>query len=186
MGQFDLDTLTCIACNKSFKNTRAFKLHRDRHQGLLNHKCPDCSKTFNGRSEVNRHMLAIHHRSLKPDEQNKIVSPVKSNLNDVSINHLVSDLSNSSKSQTQPSVSGMDTQGHVKQVIDTSIPVNPLLNHATTSSTHFVSQKLIENPLNEPDDKPSFDGDVTPILESDSDEDCYVINEDEVPTKTLP
>merc|ERR1711936_749128 len=65
---FDLDALTCHACNKSFKNTRAFKLHRDRHQGLLNHKCPDCSKTFNGRSEVNRHMLAIHHRSLKPDE----------------------------------------------------------------------------------------------------------------------
>merc|ERR1712018_185112 len=121
-SQFDLDTLTCLACNKSFKNTRAFKLHRDRHQGLLNHKCPDCSKTFNGRSEVNRHMLAIHHRSLKPDEetnqkqvkrgdqpllqqnvavtsfvtetnaddleqrgaheQNKIVSPIKSNLND--------------------------------------------------------------------------------------------------------
>merc|ERR1712223_2266326 len=68
-SQFDLDTLTCLACNKSFKNTRAFKLHRDRHQGLLNHKCPDCSKTFNGRSEVNRHMLAIHHRSLKPDEE---------------------------------------------------------------------------------------------------------------------
>jgi hypothetical protein len=29
---FDLDALTCHACNKSFKNTRAFKLHRDRHQ----------------------------------------------------------------------------------------------------------------------------------------------------------
>merc|ERR1711981_814938 len=68
-SQFDLDSLTCLVCNKSFKNTRAFKLHRDRHQGLLNHKCPDCSKTFNGRSEVNRHMLAIHHRSLKPDEE---------------------------------------------------------------------------------------------------------------------
>ena len=35
---FDLDALTCHACNKSFKNTRAFKLHRDRHQGALKHK----------------------------------------------------------------------------------------------------------------------------------------------------
>jgi hypothetical protein len=32
---FDLDALTCHACNKSFKNTRAFKLHRDRHQVQL-------------------------------------------------------------------------------------------------------------------------------------------------------
>merc|ERR1712018_762823 len=81
-SQFDLDTLTCLACNKSFKNTRAFKLHRDRHQGLLNHKCPDCSKTFNGRSEVNRHMLAIHHRSLKPDEETnqKQVKKIESSL----------------------------------------------------------------------------------------------------------
>ena len=65
---FDLDALTCHACNKSFKNTRAFKLHRDRHQGALKHKCPECIKTFNGRSEVNRHMVAIHGRPLKNDE----------------------------------------------------------------------------------------------------------------------
>ena len=65
---FDLDALTCHACNKSFKNTRAFKLHRDRHQGALKHKCPECIKTFNGRSEVNRHMIAIHARPLNPDE----------------------------------------------------------------------------------------------------------------------
>ncbi len=68
---FDLDALTCHACNKSFKNTRAFKLHRDRHQGTLNHKCPDCPKTFNGRSEVNRHMTAIHGRALRPGENTK-------------------------------------------------------------------------------------------------------------------
>ena len=65
---FDLDALTCHACNKSFKNTRAFKLHRDRHQGALKHKCPECIKTFNGRSEVNRHMVAIHGRALNTDE----------------------------------------------------------------------------------------------------------------------
>ena len=65
---FDLDALTCHACNKSFKNTRAFKLHRDRHQGALKHKCPECIKTFNGRSEVNRHMVAIHGRPLRTDE----------------------------------------------------------------------------------------------------------------------
>ena len=65
---FDLDALTCHACNKSFKNTRAFKLHRDRHQGALKHKCPECIKTFNGRSEVNRHMVAIHGRNLNPGE----------------------------------------------------------------------------------------------------------------------
>ena len=65
---FDLDALTCHACNKSFKNTRAFKLHRDRHQGALKHKCPECIKTFNGRSEVNRHMVAIHGRPLHSEE----------------------------------------------------------------------------------------------------------------------
>merc|ERR1712156_325930 len=65
---FDLDALTCHACNKSFKNTRAFKLHRDRHQGALKHKCPECIKTFNGRSEVNRHMVAIHGRPLQNGE----------------------------------------------------------------------------------------------------------------------
>ena len=65
---FDLDALTCHACNKSFKNTRAFKLHRDRHQGALKHKCPECTKTFNGRSEVNRHMVAIHGRPLGDKE----------------------------------------------------------------------------------------------------------------------
>ena len=62
------DNLTCFLCQKSFKTKRAFKLHRDRHQGLLNHKCPMCVKTFNGRSEVNRHMVSVHGRMLMTNE----------------------------------------------------------------------------------------------------------------------
>ena len=85
---FDPVSLTCLACPKSFKTMRAFKLHKDRHQGTLNHKCPECVKTFNGRSEVNRHMLAIHNRELRDTEntqqnvseiraKNAVVSTVK-------------------------------------------------------------------------------------------------------------
>ena len=65
---FDPGTKTCHACNKSFKNGRAFKLHKDRHQGKLKHKCPDCVKTFNGRSEVKRHVNSIHRRTLGNEE----------------------------------------------------------------------------------------------------------------------
>ena len=65
---FDSENLTCKACAKTFKNHRAFKLHKDRHQGTLNHKCPDCVRTFNGRSEVIRHMTAMHNRTLRPGE----------------------------------------------------------------------------------------------------------------------
>jgi hypothetical protein len=64
-SMFDLDSLTCHACNdKIFKNAKAFKIHRDRHQGVLNQKCPECSKTFSSRSEVHRHLVAIHRRPL--------------------------------------------------------------------------------------------------------------------------
>eukprot|EP00095_Tigriopus_kingsejongensis_P002910 maker-scaffold336_size202805-snap-gene-1.35 protein:Tk02910 transcript:maker-scaffold336_size202805-snap-gene-1.35-mRNA-1 annotation:"zinc finger protein 729-like" len=66
---FDNANLTCLACNKAFKNARAFKLHCDRHQGTLKHKCPECVKSFNGRSEVNRHCIAIHSRPLGHNEE---------------------------------------------------------------------------------------------------------------------
>ena len=65
---FDYNSRTCHACNKTFQNNRAFKLHRDRHQGELKHKCTECTKTFNGRSEVNRHMISMHGRSLRDGE----------------------------------------------------------------------------------------------------------------------
>ena len=76
-SMFDAASLTCYACRKGFRTARAFKLHRDRHQGTLNHKCPMCPKTFNGRSEVNRHMVAIHNRELRDDEN------TQQNLNEI-------------------------------------------------------------------------------------------------------
>ena len=248
-SQFDLDTLTCLACNKSFKNTRAFKLHRDRHQGLLNHKCPDCSKTFNGRSEVNRHMLAIHHRSLKADEETnqkqvkKVeqsvlqqnfaaevkdvavvsniltdtckdtmaqseaiehttkVSPLKCTVNDISINDTLHDGGNSRKSQIYQSIPSVenqdisagkeidkieDLQSQIPEVLDKQPTTNTSMSQSAISIAPSTSQKLAENSLNNQDDEQSFDGNVTPILDSDSDDDCFIINENEVLNKTVP
>ncbi len=67
-SNFDVATLTCKLCNKTMKNLRNFKVHRARHLGTLNHKCPDCEKSFEGRSAVNRHMLVNHNRELLPHE----------------------------------------------------------------------------------------------------------------------
>ena len=61
-------SLKCIACDKTYANERSLRIHIGRHQGVLKHKCPECIKTFNGRSEVNRHMVAIHGRALNTDE----------------------------------------------------------------------------------------------------------------------
>ncbi|XP_071746728.1 uncharacterized protein [Lepeophtheirus salmonis] len=68
-SMFDVSTLSCLACNKTFKNLRNFRVHKSRHQGTLNHKCPDCIKTFGGRAAINRHMIAIHGRELRVDEE---------------------------------------------------------------------------------------------------------------------
>ena len=67
-SQFDVATLTCRICNKTLKNLRTFRNHRARHLGILNHKCPDCSKCFEGRSAVNRHLISNHNRELLPHE----------------------------------------------------------------------------------------------------------------------
>ena len=67
-SQFDVASLTCRICNKTLKNLRTFRNHRARHLGILNHKCPDCSKCFEGRSAVNRHLISNHNRELLPHE----------------------------------------------------------------------------------------------------------------------
>ena len=67
-SNFDVATLTCKLCNKTMKNMRTFKNHRARHLGTLNHKCPDCSKSFEGRSAVNRHLISNHNRELLSHE----------------------------------------------------------------------------------------------------------------------
>ena len=67
-SNFDAATLTCKLCNKVLKNMRTFRNHRARHLGTLNHKCPDCSKCFEGRSAVNRHMISSHGRELQHHE----------------------------------------------------------------------------------------------------------------------
>ena len=67
-SNFDVATLTCKLCKKVLKNMRTFRNHRARHLGTLNHKCPDCSKCFEGRSAVNRHMVSSHNRELQPHE----------------------------------------------------------------------------------------------------------------------
>ena len=123
---FDLDALTCHACNKSFKNTRAFKLHRDRHQGALKHKCPECIKTFNGRSEVNRHMVAIHGRPLRTDEDtlHKKAETMQAQLK-------------ATKGTTSPMPGAVMTQGMSKPIVaHTSTIELPLV---TTQSTIFAS-----------------------------------------------
>merc|ERR1711892_501802 len=67
-SHFDPSTLTCKLCNKVLKNMRTFRNHKARHLGTLNHKCPDCSKCFEGRSAVNRHLISNHNRELQPHE----------------------------------------------------------------------------------------------------------------------
>ena len=67
-SSFDSATLTCKICKKVLKNMRTFKNHKARHFGTLNHKCPDCSKCFEGRSAVNRHLISNHNRELQPHE----------------------------------------------------------------------------------------------------------------------
>ena len=67
-SMFDVATLTCKLCSKTMKNLRTFKNHRARHLGTLNHKCPDCSKSFEGRSAVNRHLISNHNRELLSHE----------------------------------------------------------------------------------------------------------------------
>ena len=67
-SMFDAANLTCKLCKKVLRNIRTFKNHRDRHLGNLNHKCPECSKTFEGRSAVNRHMITNHNRELQAHE----------------------------------------------------------------------------------------------------------------------
>jgi hypothetical protein len=66
-----IGSLTCHICVKSFKNDRIFKIHMDRHLKRVNlkHKCPECTKIFNSRYDVNVHMVAIHKRSLLDNEQ---------------------------------------------------------------------------------------------------------------------
>ena len=66
-----IGSLTCHICVKSFKNDRIFKIHMDRHLKRVNlkHKCPECTKLFNSRYDVNVHMVAIHKRSLLDNEQ---------------------------------------------------------------------------------------------------------------------
>ena len=66
--QFDAATLTCKICKKVLKNLRTFRSHKARHMGTLNHKCPDCGKCFEGRSAVNKHLVASHSRELQPHE----------------------------------------------------------------------------------------------------------------------
>merc|ERR1711923_595930 len=67
-SSFDSATLTCKICKKVLKNMRTFRNHKARHMGTLNHKCPDCSKCFEGRSAVNRHLISNHNRELQPHE----------------------------------------------------------------------------------------------------------------------
>ena len=67
-SSFDAATLTCKICKKVLKNMRTFRNHKARHLGTLNHKCPDCSKCFEGRSAVNRHLISNHNRELQPHE----------------------------------------------------------------------------------------------------------------------
>ena len=78
-AMFVKDSRTCLFCNRSFKTIRLFNVHKACHQGTLNHKCPECIKTFKGRSEVSKHMLAIHKRELTDNEITKQNADEKGN-----------------------------------------------------------------------------------------------------------
>lgn len=65
-----IGSLTCHVCDKSFKNDRILKIHMDRHVKRINlkHICPECTKIFISRYDVNVHMVAVHKRSLLDNE----------------------------------------------------------------------------------------------------------------------
>ena len=58
----------CHLCKKTIKTARGLQYHIDWHRGNLNHKCLECEKTFEGRRDVNRHMLGTHKRELGTNE----------------------------------------------------------------------------------------------------------------------
>ena len=43
-------------CNTKLGNKRSYIIHLRRHAGMLNFKCKYCTKTFQGRVKLNRHM----------------------------------------------------------------------------------------------------------------------------------
>merc|ERR1712179_216219 len=76
--------------------------------------------------------------------------------------------------------------GQGKYMQEKEVGTKTILDNSTPPTDRIASQKLVENSRNVQDDDPVFDGNETPILDSDSDDDCYVINEDEIPTKSVP
>ena len=49
-------THLCRYCNTKLGNKRSYIIHLRRHAGMLNFKCKYCTKTFQGRVKLNRHM----------------------------------------------------------------------------------------------------------------------------------
>jgi len=49
-------TYLCQMCNTKLGNKRSYIIHLRRHAGMLNFKCKYCTKTFQGRVKLNRHM----------------------------------------------------------------------------------------------------------------------------------
>merc|ERR1712012_1527667 len=49
-------TYMCKYCNTKLGNKRSYIIHLRRHAGMLNFKCEYCTKTFQGRVKLNRHM----------------------------------------------------------------------------------------------------------------------------------
>ena len=49
-------TYLCKYCNTKLGNKRSYIIHLRRHAGMLNFKCKYCTKTFQGRVKLNRHM----------------------------------------------------------------------------------------------------------------------------------
>ena len=49
-------THLCKYCNTKLGNKRSYIIHLRRHAGMLNFKCKYCTKTFQGRVKLNRHM----------------------------------------------------------------------------------------------------------------------------------
>ena len=49
-------TYLCKYCNTKLGNKSSYVIHLRRHAGMLNFKCKYCTKTFQGRVKLNRHM----------------------------------------------------------------------------------------------------------------------------------
>jgi KRAB domain-containing zinc finger protein len=53
----------CTRCTEAFYDSQRLKFHMDKHDGINQHECHICSKTFQNRSLCNRHIKSVHEKS---------------------------------------------------------------------------------------------------------------------------